>query len=78
MTRYVAFLGSINVGNNRLKMIDLRDALEREEFEEIETVAASGNVLFVHEEMPSEGLAEKIAWIVRDEFDIDSDLLGLL
>ncbi|WP_209348301.1 DUF1697 domain-containing protein [Pontixanthobacter sp. CEM42] len=75
MTRYVAFLGSINVGNNRLKMIDLREALEREEVEEIETVAASGNVLFVHEPMPSEGLAEKIAWIIRDEFDIDSEVV---
>ncbi len=75
MTRYVAFLGSINVGNNRLKMIDLREALEREEVEDIETVAASGNVLFTHEPMPSEGLAEKIAWIIRDEFDIDSEVV---
>ena len=71
--RYVALLGSINVGNNRLKMVDLRDALEREGFADIETVAASGNVLFTHEEMPSQGIAEKIAWIIREEFDIDSE-----
>ncbi|MDN3644719.1 DUF1697 domain-containing protein [Pontixanthobacter aestiaquae] len=75
MNRYVAFLGSINVGKDRLKMVDLREALEREELEEIETVAASGNVLFTHEPMPSEGLAEKIAWIIRDEFDIDSEVV---
>ena len=75
MNRYIAFLGSINVGSNRLMMVDLRDALEREDFEDIETVAASGNVLFTHEEMPSEGLAEKIAWIVDEEFDIDSEVV---
>ena len=72
MTRYVALLGSINVGGNRLLMADLRDALEREEFENVETVVASGNVLFSHDERPSEGLAEKIAYVIRDRFGINS------
>ena len=72
MTRYVAFLASINVGGNRLKMTDLRDALEREEFEDIETVVASGNVLFSHEERPSDGLSEKLAHVVQEYFDIDT------
>ena len=72
MPRYVALLGSINVGGNRLKMAELREALEREDFEEVETVVASGNVLFSHEERPSEGLAEKIAHVVREKFGIDS------
>ncbi|WP_305098286.1 DUF1697 domain-containing protein [Croceibacterium aestuarii] len=68
MTRYVALLGSINVGGNRLKMADLRDALEREDFADVETVVASGNVLFSHEERPSDGLGEKIAHVVKDRF----------
>lgn len=72
MTRYVALLGSINVGGNRLSMADLRKALEWEDFEDVETVVASGNVLFSHEERPSDGLAEKLAHIVREEFDIDT------
>ena len=72
MTRYVALLGSINVGGNRLKMADLRESLEREEFEDVETVVASGNVLFSHDERPSEGLAEKIAYVVKDRFGIDT------
>ena len=72
MTRYVALLGSINVGGNRLLMADLREALEREDFEEVETVVASGNVLFSHDERPSDGLAEKIAYIVRERFGINS------
>lgn len=75
--RYIALLGSINVGGNRLKMADLREALEREEFEDVETVVASGNVLFSHEERPSEGLAEKLGWIMRDRFDIDSAVVVL-
>ncbi len=72
MTRYVALLGSINVGSNRLTMEDLRKALEWEDFEDVETVVASGNVLFSHEERPSEGLAEKLAYVVRDAFQIET------
>lgn len=72
MPRYVALLGSINVGGNRLSMAELREAFEREGIDEVETVIASGNVLFTHEERPAEGLAEMLAWIVRDRFDIDS------
>lgn len=70
--RYVALLGSINVGGNRLKMAELREALEREDFRDVETVVASGNVLFSHDERPSEGLAEKIAYVVKDRFGIDT------
>ena len=70
--RYVALLGSINVGGNRLLMADLREALEREDFAEVETVVASGNVLFSHDERPSEGLAEKLAHVVRERFGIDT------
>lgn len=72
MARYVAFFGSMNVGRNRLTMADLRQALEREDFEQVETVVASGNVLFEHEERPSEGLSEKLEYIVRNRFDFES------
>ena len=72
MPRYAAFLGSINVGGNRLTMAELRDALEREDFVNVETVVASGNVLFSHDERPSDGLAEKIAYVVRERFGIDT------
>lgn len=72
MTRYVALLGSINVGGNRLKMAELREAFEREDFADVETVVASGNVLFSHDERPSDGLAEKLAYVVRERFGIDT------
>ena len=72
MARYIAFLGSINVGGNRLSMAELRHALEREDFEAVETVVASGNVLFDYDERPTEGLEELIAHVLADRFDIDS------
>lgn len=72
MTRYVALIAGINVGGNRLAMADLREALEREDFCAVETVVASGNVLFEHEDRPTVGLAEKLAWVVRDRFDIET------
>lgn len=72
MTRYVALFGSINVGGNRLKMADLRYAFEREEFEDVETVVASGNVLFSFDERPTDGLEDLFAHMMRDRFDMKS------
>lgn len=72
MTRYVALFGSINVGGNRLKMADLRYAFEREEFEDVETVVASGNVLFSFDDRPTNGLEELFAHMMLERFDIRS------
>ncbi len=72
MPRYVALFGSINVGRNRLKMADLRSAFEGEGFENVETVVASGNVLFDHEERPEVGLEEKLTLMMRHKFGMDS------
>ena len=72
MTRYCAFFASMNVGGNRLLMADLRDALEREDLEDVETVVASGNVLFSYDDRPTDGLGEMLAYIVRDRFGFDT------
>lgn len=72
MTRYVALFGSINVGGNRLTMDDLRYAFEREEFENVETVVASGNVLFDFGDRPTDGLEELFAHMMQERFDIES------
>lgn len=72
MARYVALLGSINVGGNRLKMDDLKAALEKAGFEDVATVVASGNVLFEHKRAGDAALAKEIEAIVKDEFDIAS------
>lgn len=72
MPRYVALLGSINVGGNRLKMADLKAALEAEGFEDVATVVASGNVLFEHPRAGDGALAREIEAIVKDRFGIAS------
>jgi uncharacterized protein (DUF1697 family) len=72
MPRYVALFGSINVGGNRLKMADLRAAFEAEGFDNVETVVASGNVLFDHPDRPVEGLEEKLGLMMRHRFGFKS------
>lgn len=72
MPRYVALLGSINVGGNRLKMADLKTALEAEGFENVTTVVASGNVLFEHKHAGDAALAQEIEGIVKNRFGIVS------
>jgi uncharacterized protein (DUF1697 family) len=72
VTRYVALLGSINVGGNQLKMAELRAALEDEGFENVATVIASGNVLFDHAKAADAKLEERLAAIVKDRFGIDT------
>jgi uncharacterized protein (DUF1697 family) len=72
MTQYVALLGSINVGGNRLKMDELKAALESDGFENVQTVVASGNVLFEHDKAADAALEQRIAQVVKDRFGIDS------
>lgn len=72
MPQYVALLGSINVGGNRLKMAELKAALEKHGFANVATVVASGNVLFDHAGEPDDELAWRIAGIVKDTFGIAS------
>ncbi|WP_340587010.1 DUF1697 domain-containing protein [Erythrobacter alti] len=72
MPRYVAFFASMNVGGNRLTMAELREALERAELEDIETVVASGNVLFSYDDRPTDGLSEMLAFIVKDHFRFET------
>lgn len=70
MARYVALFGSINVGGNRLTMADLRSAFEAEGFSDVETVVASGNVIFSYPARPTRGLEEKLTLMVADRFDM--------
>ncbi len=53
MARLVAFLGSINVGGNRVKMVDLVTTLTDAGFREVSTVTASGNVIFTDDRDPA-------------------------
>jgi uncharacterized protein (DUF1697 family) len=68
--RLVALLGSINVGGNRVKMADLRAALEAGGFANVATVTASGNVLFDGDPDKRATYAARIAGIVEATFGI--------
>lgn len=68
--RLAALLGSINVGGNRLKMADLRAALEAAGFANVATVTASGNVLFDGDPANQPEYAARIAEVIADRFGI--------
>ena len=71
MERVVAFLGSINVGGNRIKMVDLVEALEDAGFGDVSTVAASGNVILSDEHDPAM-LEMRLESIVQQRFGFKS------
>ena len=72
MARYAALLGSINVGGNRIKMAELVEAMTRRGFVNVETVVASGNVLFDYPQDKDSELPDLIAALVKDDFGIDT------
>ncbi len=60
MSRYVALLRAINVGGHVVKMEKLRTLFEELGFSDVETVIASGNVLFSSSAWNIAALEEKI------------------
>ncbi|MCC6130544.1 MAG: DUF1697 domain-containing protein [Acidobacteria bacterium] len=58
--RYVAFLRAINVGGRVVKMDRLREIFTGIGLQNVETLIASGNVLFSAEEAPASILEERI------------------
>lgn len=71
MTRYLALLGSINIGGNRVKMVDLKAALEGAGFKDMTTVAASGNVILSDHRDPAT-LEVQLESVINREFGFKS------
>ncbi|TRD12060.1 DUF1697 domain-containing protein [Erythrobacter insulae] len=71
MARYLALLGSINIGGNRIKMVDLKAGLENAGFKDISTVAASGNVILTDTRDPAT-LEAQLEEVVQREFGFRS------
>lgn len=71
MPSYLALLGSINIGGNRVKMVDLKAALAEEGFGEVQTVAASGNVILTSRRKP-ESLERALERTIADRFGFTS------
>lgn len=71
MTRYVAFLRGINLGNRRVKMADLRARFEALGLAGVGSHGASGNVVFDHERMSA---SEAAALEARMERHLEASL----
>ena len=71
MSRYLALLGSINIGGNRVKMVDLKAAMAKAGFGEVTTVAASGNVILDDDREPK-AVEAAIETLLKDEFGFNS------
>lgn len=66
MPRYVAFLRAINVGGRNVKMDALKKIFEHGGFRKVETLIASGNVLFDSTAAP-DSLEKKIENLLQEE-----------
>lgn len=65
MPRYVAFLRAINVGGHTVKMATLRGLFEQAGLTGVETVIASGNVLFESASRDTPALERRIEAFLR-------------
>lgn len=83
--RYLALLGSINIGGNRVKMVDLKAAFAEQGLQDIETVAASGNVILTDHREPfliemqleqilADSFGFKSCVIVRSRKDVEASV----
>ena len=72
MPTHVALLRGVNVsGQNTMKMDTLKNALETEGFDDVQTYIQTGNVLFNSDETQQEVLAYKIKRVVFSTFGHD-------
>ncbi|RVU48562.1 DUF1697 domain-containing protein [Lujinxingia sediminis] len=71
-TEHVVLLRGINVGGVRLKMGDLREALEQAGFEGVRTVLASGNVVLESAEGDPERVKEQAEAALREAFGYEA------
>ncbi len=71
MPRYVALLRAVNVGGRTVRMEPLRTALEALGLSEVETLIASGNVLFRSRSRSDSGLERQIEGAMARAFGFE-------
>ncbi len=69
LERYAAFLRGINIsGHKKVPMADLKKMLEKIGFSNVQTILASGNVVFDSSEKNLEAIKEKIEKQIEETF----------
>ena len=68
---YIALLRGINVGGKVLKMADLKQAVSKSGFEEVQTYLQSGNLVFKAPKAGNDALATRISAAIRDHKSMD-------
>lgn len=78
MTTYIALLRGINVsGQKKIKMLDLKDCLERSGFTDVTTYIQSGNVVFKAEKSSTLTLSDDIHKAIEKDFGFDVPVVVL-
>ena len=72
---YVAFLRGVNVGGNRFKMEDLRNAFKEWGFEGVSTYLASGNIRFSTDKSDENALRIEIHDGIEEKFGLDISVI---
>lgn len=76
MNTYIAFLRGINVSGHKLiKMADLRESLEKKNFNEVQTYIQSGNLVFNSNSRDISLLEETIKKRILQDFGFDVPVL---
>lgn len=68
---YIALLRGINVGSKVLKMADLREAVAKLGFEDVQTYLQSGNMVFRTATASNSTLARRISDAIREHKSMD-------
>ena len=86
MTKHIAFLRGINVGNIRIKMTDLKSAFEQMGYKEVKTWLQTGNVVFESDQSINDlkntlekGLSDTFhykAYVLLYEFAVLADIIA--
>ncbi len=66
--KYAAFLLGINLGKRSVKMADLKRLMEKQGFKNVQTVVASGNVIFDAPKQKPENLVKKLETAYEKHF----------
>ena len=69
MESFIAILRGINVGgHNKIKMADLRSAMEKAGFEDVTTFIQSGNIIFNKKATDEKELDRQVETLIANRF----------